>query len=297
MKRISTLFLLIVALVCTTSCSEEQPKSSVDWGSVEYFESSIFKTYEPVILKKKLNFDFNEDAKKELAKDTFVFRLVETVDGKDVTPDVYLYINGERQEGSSFTLTVADCGVVELGVELKPEAEEGYHRFYLVYDDKASETTYPLNVTKTVLDDGLLVEKVDVMNPGNVIAFWVAVVIISLILTWYCFIRPKFFGHLAKSKAYIAYPGSSEHTTVVIRGCCNLILTNKPIKQNIFAKILCIPDAVEVNEVWTTKITISTGARKRLKIRGGVSYIPDEPVHGEEFTIITDEGVKVKITC
>lgn len=297
MKRISTLFLLVVALVCTTSCSEEQAKSSVDWGSVEYYDSSIFKTYEPVVLTKTLNFDFNEDAKEYLKRDKFVFRVVENVDGKEVAPDVYVYINGERQEGTSFTLTVDDCGDVELGIELKGEAAEGYHRFYLVYDDEASKTSYPLDVKKAMLDDGLLVEKVDVMNPGNVIAFWVAVVVLVLILTWYCFIRPTFFGHLAKSKAYITYPGSSEDIPVDISGCCNLILTNRPIKQNIFVKILCIPDAVVVNEVWTTKITISSGPRKRLKIRGGVSYIPDEPMHGEEFTIITDEGVKVKITC
>ena len=142
---------------------------------------------------------------------------------------------------------------------------------------------------------GVVVEKRVIMNPVKERFMWAGIIFVVVLLLWYLMIRPMCFKHLRFSKIYVAYPGAYDEKRVDTNGCCRLILTNKPIKQNIFKRILLIADAVEVNEVWTSRVIITCKNKHYYRILGAVSYTPLEPMRGEEFTIITDEGAKVKL--
>ena len=47
--------------------------------------------------------------------------------------------------------------------------------------------------------------------------------------------------------------------------------------------------------MWTSRVIITCKNKHYYRILGAVSYTPLEPMRGEEFTIITDEGAKVKL--
>jgi hypothetical protein len=200
----------------------------------------------------------------------------------------------------------------KLGLQFNDSAAEGEHVVYFGYDVKNIKCLKSLSISGSVphsvdvkedlqvvfgtLDThGVVVEKKVIMNPVKEKFMWTGIIFVALLLLWYLIIRPTCFKHLRFSKMYITYPGSYDEIRVVTSGCRKLILSNKPIKQNIFKRILCIADAVEVNDVWTSRVTITCNGRNYIKILGGVSYTPLEPMRGEEFTVITDKGVKVKM--
>ena len=294
MKKLYTILILFVSLF-VVSCGEKGPQG-YQLGKVEVFKSSIFKKYEPVIVTKRISFAFNEDAQEFLKGEEFRFVVVDKIDGKEIPSNVNIYKDGKLLEGNSFTVQVAENVDFELGVEFKPDAEEAVHRLYLVLDKRCGSTQYPLTIDEQseIYHEGMRIEKVNVANPGNVVVTWILIAIVALILFWYLFLRPTFFRHLHFSRVEITYPGA-EPITIKTSGCCSLVLTNKPVKQN-FKKLLCIADAVEVNEVWECSRTVITSRNKHdLRVKGYVDYTPDMPQKDEEFTITTDSGAKVKI--
>lgn len=314
MNNIYKVLMVAVAALFAVACTTEHTVGD-EWGYTEYFKSSIFKKYTPVVMEQEIEIVLNEDAAKMFANGGTLNLYLSKKSGENVADkSVVLYVNGKKQPDNKITFDLSDDATTltaKVGLEFKGEAEEGTHQLYLVADDDSvrdfqksvmiDEVSHPVSASDlhidlgTLQDKGFYIIKEDVANPGNVV-FWIVVIVIAtLLLLWYLVVRPAKWRHLYFSKMYISYPGVGDDIPVTTRGCCRLILTDKPIKQSIFKKIFLIPDAVEVNEVWTSRVTITCRDRRRLRIRGGVMYMPDEPLRGEEIVITTDEGVKVKM--
>lgn len=321
MKRVYNILLGVMAMVLAVGCGEER-KEGTSWGVTEYYADFMFWDYEPVRMEKTLEVVLSPDAVKMFnQKGCYAtFYVSGSKNGYVAPKGIDVYFNGAECENHSFSVDMfkvrgeGDEKVAEfkLGLQFNDSAAEGEHVVYFGYDVENIKCLKSVSISGSVphsvdvkedlqvifgtLDThGVVVEKKVIMNPVKEMFMWAGIIFVALLLLWYLIIRPTCFKHLRFSKMYITYPGSYDEIRVVTSGCRKLILSNKPIKQNIFKRILLIADAVEVNEVWTSRVTITCNGRNYIKILGGVSYTPLEPMRGEEFTVITDKGVKVKM--
>ena len=321
MKRVYNILLCVMAMVLAVGCGEQR-KEGTSWGVTEYYADFMFWDYEPVMMEKTLEVVLSPDAVKMFNQEGCyaTFYVSGSKDGYVAPKGIDVYFNGDECKNHSFSVDMfnvhgeGDEKVAEfkLGLRFNDSAAEGEHVVYFGYDVKNIKCLQSVSISGSVphsvdveedlqwvfgtLDThGVVVEKRVIMNPVKEKFMWAGIIFVVLLLLWYLIIRPTCFKHLRFSKMYITYPGSYDEIRVVTSGCRKLILSNKPIKQNIFKRILLIADAVEVNEVWTSRVIITCKNKHYYRILGAVSYTPLEPMRGEEFTIITDEGAKVKL--
>ena len=321
MKRVYNILLGVMAMVLAVGCGEQR-KEGTSWGVTEYYADFMFWDYEPVMMEKTLEVVLSPDAVKMFNQEGCyaTFYVSGSKDGYVAPKGIDVYFNGDECKNHSFSVDMfnvhgeGDEKVAEfkLGLRFNDSAAEGEHVVYFGYDVKNIKCLQSVSISGSVphsvdveedlqwvfgtLDThGVVVEKRVIMNPVKEKFMWAGIIFVVLLLLWYLIIRPTCFKHLRFSKMYITYPGSYDEIRVVTSGCRKLILSNKPIKQNIFKRILLIADAVEVNEVWTSRVIITCKNKHYYRILGAVSYTPLEPMRGEEFTIITDEGAKVKL--
>lgn len=321
MKRVYNILLCVMAMVLAVGCGEQR-KEGTSWGVTEYYADFMFWDYEPVMMEKTLEVVLSPDAVKMFNQEGCyaTFYVSGSKDGYVAPKGIDVYFNGVECKDHSFSVDMfnvrgeGDEKVAEfkLGLQFNDSAAEGEHVVYFGYDVKnikclqsvsiSGSVPHSVNVEEdlqwvfgTLDTHGVVVEKRVIMNPVKEKFMWAGIIFVVLLLLWYLMIRPMCFKHLRFSKIYVAYPGAYDEKRVDTNGCCRLILTNKPIKQNIFKRILLIADAVEVNEVWTSRVIITCKNKHYYRILGAVSYTPLEPMRGEEFTIITDEGAKVKL--
>lgn len=322
MKRVYKILLGVMAMVLAVACGKERNEDATIWGYTEYYEDFMFWDYEPTLMEKTLEVKLHPDACKMFnEKGSSIQFYVSGSRDRYVAPKgVDLYYKDEKCKDHHFLVDMnsmsgdgdtkyIDC---KLGLQFNDSAAEGEHVLYFGYEPNSIKCrnvvkldggiSHRVNIKGdldmelgTLDTHGVVVEKKVIMNPVKEKFMWAGIIFVALLLLWYLIIRPTCFKHLRFSKMYITYPGSYDEIRVVTSGCRKLILSNKPIKQNIFKRILCIADAVEVNDVWTSRVTITCNGRNYIKILGGVSYTPLEPMRGEEFTVITDKGVKVKM--
>lgn len=322
MKRVYNILLGVMAMVLAVACGKERNEDATIWGYTEYYEDFMFWDYEPTLMEKTLEVELSPDACKMFAKEGCSVQFyVSSSKSEYVAPKgVDVYYNDVECKDHHFLVDM--CNVsgdgatkfieCKLGLQFNDSAAEGEHVLYFGYDPKSikclrevsidGNIPHKVNIKKdltmelgSLATNGVVVEKKDIMNPVKEKFMWAGIIFVVLLLLWYLMIRPMRFKHLRFSKIYVAYPGAYDEKRVDTNGCRRLILTNKPIKQNIFKRILLIADAVEVNEVWTSRVTITCKDKHYYRILGAVSYTPLEPMRGEEFTIITDEGAKVKL--
>ena len=321
MKRVYNILLGVMAMVLAVGCGEQR-KEGTSWGVTEYYADFMFWDYEPVMMEKTLEVVLSPDAVKMFNQEGCyaTFYVSGSKDGYVAPKGIDVYFNGDECKNHSFSVDMfnvhgeGDEKVAEfkLGLQFNDSAAEGEHVVYFGYDVKNIKCLNSVSISGSVphsvdveedlqwvfgtLDThGVVVEKRVIMNPVKEKFMWAGIIFVVLLLLWYLMIRPMCFKHLRFSKIYVAYPSAYDEKRVDTNGCCRLILTNKPIKQNIFKRILLIADAVEVNEVWTSRVIITCKNKHYYRILGAVSYTPLEPMRGEEFTIITDEGAKVKL--
>lgn len=310
-------------MVLAVACGEQR-KEVTTWGYTEYYKDFIIWEYEPVMMEKTIEIELNHDAYKMFNKSGCCaeFYVSASKDGYVAPKGIDVYYNGVKCEDHHFVVDmykVVGDGATKyiectIGLQFNDTATEGEHILYFGHEPNGLKCLRRVSIDENVSHDvkikedltvdlgtlainGVVVEKRDIMNPAGEKFMWAGIILFILMVLWYLVVRPMCFKHLRFSRIYITYPGSYGEKKVVTDGRCTLILSNKPINQNIFKRILCIADAVEVNEVWTTPVKITCKGRRYLRILGGVSYTPLEPMRGEEFTITTDKGVKVKMNA
>ncbi len=291
MKRIFiTLFLAVLAFGFT-ACNES--KGGLKWGETNYYKDSFLKKYKPVVMAKTLNFGLNEDGS-DLSDTEFSFDVYERIPSGELVraQDIVLYKNGTPCPNNVLNVK-GDEGKVVVGVEFTPNATEGYHTLFL----KAKSLNGLDRIEYTSLGDGFVARKQNVMNPANKLVMWILIVLASAYLAWLILLRPLFCPHLSFSNVYITYPGCEE-IKVRTNGYCDLILSNKPIKQSFLRKIFFTQSKVEVNEVWTSKVRIKSGRAGSLNVYTMLDVDPspnDSPERKEKFTIINEENQKIGI--
>lgn len=273
--------LCTIALFSFVSCQKEQPIKGVGWGYTEYYESSIFKKYDPVRMEKTLCFELNNDADTLLRGDrNLTFHL--SSDNKSLKPlkGVRVYVDGEPCKDGIITIkstTDSDQKAqssevkIVLGLEFLDEATDGKHILYLLGGEIANCEEFNqyagnIGVDMGVLDEGIVIEKKTIANPGNVVASWILIIILALLLVWIIFLRPILFTRISIARLQIQGPGAFMGM-FPIKGCIKVVLTSKKVKQNFLHHLFVGKIKYITNDVWISDVTFEPRDRKSLRIR------------------------------
>lgn len=292
MKKLA-LYLSIICLVCLlSSCQSED---LFGWGKSKCYNDSLLLKWKPVIMTRTLEFDFNETAKKRYAGKEFIFQVMERTSEsgkKVVAQNIKVYKNGELCPNNEFVVTPEESQV-KVGIAFMREATPGEHVLFL--ECKSLDI---LDQFDSVIEDGFVTKKNDVMNPADKGVMWLFIVLGGVYLLWLCFLRPICRPYVKFSRMEITYPNGEEHM-IRTSGKTAVILTNpenaKKYRQGFFSALFMTKHLVIVNEVWTSTVTIKSKKGGYHRISGSVGYTPDEPMRREPFTLITDEGARVKV--
>ena len=292
MKKLA-LYLSIICLVCLlSSCQSED---LFGWGKSKCYNDSLLLKWEPVTMTRTLEFDFNETAKKRYAGKEFIFQVMERTSEsakKVVAQNIKVYKNGELCPNNEFVVTPEEFRV-KVGIEFMREAAPGEHVLFL--ECKSLDI---LDQFDSVIGDGFVTKKNDVMNPADKGIMWFVIVLGAAYLAWLILLRPIFHPYVKFSRMEITYPDGEEYM-VRTSGKTAVILTNpenaKRYRQGFFSALFMTKHLVIVNEVWTSTVTIKSKKGGYHRISGSVGYTPDEPMRGEPFTLITDDGARIKV--
>jgi hypothetical protein len=147
------------------------------------------------------------------------------------------------------------------------------------------------------LESGICVKKYNGYNPLALLLFWVIIVILAILLA--CFIISRFVNPSTKfSKVFIDYNDGAGEQRVNMGSAYKLLCTNKKTRFSVFSKFFVGVVKVEVNDFWTSPLTIKSGTRNNIRLLGITNYEldNDETVRKEPFTITNESGQKVTIT-
>ncbi len=291
MKKIFNVVVVLFALF-SVSCTEDNRNF---WGEAKVYSDSWYWHYEPVIMERVLEFEFNEDAMSDpvLKSQTFTFEVYEEDENGRKAPaeHIVVYKNGEACPNNRLAITVEDS-VVNVGIQFLDGAKEGEHTLFLKDVDKNG-----LDRVENILGN-FYVDKNDVMNPADKGIMWFVIVLGAAYLAWLILLRPIFHPYVKFSRMEITYPDGEEYM-VRTSGKTAVILTNpenaKRYRQGFFSALFMTKHLVIVNEVWTSTVTIKSKKGGYHRISGSVGYTPDEPMRGEPFTLITDDGARIKV--
>lgn len=301
MLRNKSLILLILSFVLWSCDKKAESPDKVIWGSTDYYESFMFKKYEPVIMKQTLEFDFNDDAKRLI--DGFIeFEPVVKNENNEIeiAKGIILYKNSEKCENNILKIK-PDEKSIELGIEFTGEAKEGSHTIYLRVKnanglDRIDDTEISM-AESIVLAHEWVVKKDDVFNPLGLLLFWIIVTIIVILTA--CFIASRIINPRTKfSKLYVDYQDGTGERKIEMHSAFKLLCTNQKTNFSVFYKFFVGIVKVEVNDFWTHPVTITSGRRNSIKVSGLREFQldTDETIRKEPFTITNENLQKVTIT-
>lgn len=294
MKKISLLLMTMIVCMILSSC-QESVKDSAMWGTTEYYEDFFWHKYEPVLMEQTLEFDFNEDAQKLLANEVFTFVVVELDENGNEIPNQFkVYKDSVECKDATFTVTTADKEV-RLAMEFLPDAREGNHKLFL-REKVASGLT---RIDYTELAEGVYIKKDNDMNPLAQGTAWSGTTLLVLLVAWLIVSRMIFWPAVRFSRIEIDYHDGAGFRRIRTSGCYELVLTNnKKQGDNIFEKIFKGSRKYEVNDFWSSPVTLKSGMRKTIRItshRRLFTSNPLRPVRREEFTLVNRDGNSVTL--
>ena len=210
MNRVYKILLVASVALFAIACGDEAPVGD-EWGRTEYYESSIFKKYEPVIMEQELMFKLDEDGQKMFANGEGIVELYVTSKPGENIPNknVVVHLNGDPQPDNKISIhidNVEEPIFCTLGLEFLGSAADGEHHLYLYYDKETGahgyeekvrvETGAPyekvehdaLDVDLGALadkDGGFYIIKNTVKNPGSVMFCCIVCGILLLLLLWF----------------------------------------------------------------------------------------------------------------
>lgn len=282
--------IIVALIVSTVGCAnKEQPKGE-SWGYTEYFESSIFKSYEPNIMSGELEFNLNPDAQNMFRKGGSLQFQISTDPSKFVAPEgVIVYYNGTKSEDATFTLVIEkaqDVICCDLGFEFEGSAQEGVHQLYILYSRCQTNTnevelqigdhieSVPINPNEELTVDileagGLYIEKKNIKNPGNVIFVWSVIGVVALFVLSIIVSRMM---HARVGVSRIIVTG--EYLKQInVRGYRKVVLTSTRKKQGFMNKLFTGTILYEVHPSWKEDVVFVPRNRKSVRMLGNKTYM------------------------
>ena len=297
MNRVYKILLVASVALFAIACGDEAPVGD-EWGRTEYYESSIFKKYKPVIMEQELMFRLDEDGQKMFANGEGIVELYVTSKPGENIPnrDVVVHLNGDKLSDNKISICITDVEkpiYCTLGLEFLGSAADGEHHLYLYYDKETGahgyeekvrvETGAPyekvehdaLDVDLGALadkDGGFYIIKNTVKNPGSVMFCCIVCGILLL------FILSIIISRLRTSTIQVKYliVTGAYQKRLTIKGYREVVLTSRKQKQSFMSKLYTGNILYEVHSSWVSDVKILPGSRKTIRIRyNGSDYVCD----------------------
>ena len=289
----------VAMTILATSCNKEEQPSGANWGTTEWYEGAWYYDYEPNIMTKTIELEFNSDAWGYINADNGYIELSISTSADEITTpeDINVYFNGELTEGGVFKIIPSEMtqetfngNVVlsgELGIEFLDSATEGTHQYYIHYTGKCDGNkkitvddmpiaTDPNSVYVTVegtLGDGLRVTKVDKINPGSQIIIWVIIIIVSALLLWLIIGRRIVYTRMDAMTLQFIGPGYFSRS-IRLGGKYRVVLTSDETKkQSWFSALFTGKIEYIYDENWTSDITFKYRGRRKATIECGDGWV------------------------
>ncbi len=280
--------LILLFLFSLLSCSEKTENSTF-WGETEYYSDFLFYKYTPVIMEKKLKFDFNEDAQAIRGVKLGLFEKDDKERLRPATEDIKLYKDGTLCPGNVFTVSGGDQEAM-IGLEFTGDARAGIHKWYLMVIDNGGldrVNEYDTESDATPLLMEWRAKKTHVWNPLKLILFWTVAALLALLLLWMLVLRGQLYPRFRVGAFIVTDPYYSMRR---LRGCYKLVCTNKAVRQSAWSKFFKGKVAYEVNPFWTREwvITPRDGASVKPNTSSEYSFEP--------YTVTLRKGNEYKVT-
>lgn len=294
MKTIFKISLLFVVATAFVSCKDK--KEVVIFGETEWYKSWLWSEYEPVVMERSFELEFNEDAKRWLKDDSLKFE-IRTIDDTPVE-NIKLYVNGEFCEDNVFTLFVDDKEI-KMGIELDDNVEEGNYNYiikYLGIDNKVKLDV--VSFESFGYDNSIQVKKKIIKNPVKVVTISSIVLFVILCLLWLFVSRVIIWRTTSFSTVYIDYNDGMGPKRIRMSGKYQLVCTNNSnAKDSLLSWVFKGSRQYEVNDFWTHDIVMYDGSRRNnIRVQGLKDFcLIGESIRKERFEIENDKGDKVII--
>lgn len=288
MNRIYNILLVASVALFAVACGDEVPVGD-EWGRTEYYESSIFKKYEPVVMEQELMFTLDEDGKKMFANGKGIVDLYVTSKPGENVPnrDVVVHLDGAPQPDNKISICITDVEkpiYCTLGLEFLGSAADGEHHLYLYYDKETGahgyeekvrvETGAPYEkVEHDALDvdfgaleeknDGFYIIKETVKNPGSVMFGYV---VCSIVLLFILSVVISRFRTPTINVKRIIVTGSYQKR-LDIKGYKEVVFTSKKQKQSFISKLYTGNTLFEEHSSWVSDVKILPGTKDKVRIQ------------------------------
>lgn len=212
---------------------------------------------EPDTLTLDLAPRFNEQALAN--RSTATFELIPTTEGTDFE----ILFNGKPVTDNKFKITGDDRSAT-LSIIVAHDSTEGELGYNLVCKDE-----HELDCINTSQADdfatALTFAHETEINPLKLAVLIIAAIIIIALLLWFLIIKHQVYPTIKKANQMIIT--EPYFSTKKISGAYMVVLSNKPVNQNIFSRIFKGKIISEVNDVWTSPCTLRA-ARKGVRFSG-----------------------------
>ena len=303
---------MAVVVVATTSCKKTKAPAGENWGYTEYYEGSFIKEYKPVIMTRTLSFDLNIDAATMLINGGEVqFQISSSKDCYEAPQNIRTYFNGELCKDNYFVVQPQDKAdgmtiTGDLGLEFDGAAAEGEHTLYLRYcgcvfngPTFEGERVYTSEMDVEIigaLEDGIIIKKKDIANPGHVLLGWILGIIATLLFVWIAFLRRIFYPRIGRNLQIVGDEVGCK--TIQAKGCYRVVFTNTYKKQNILHRIFVGKILYEDHPWWASDVTFTGNAPKNKvqMICRGVIYCDARYLQPNNEYEICNSDTKEKVS-
>lgn len=286
----SICILILLSAIIFSSCDSAHTEIA-DWGKTKSYSDFGWNHYIPVKMEQTLVLDFNDDAQKFFTGNVVFELALKNDDGRLLpTQDILLYKNGVICENNRMSINKDDNEII-VGIEFDHNMPEGCYTLFLNPIDNGGID----RIEQIDLQNGFNVQKIEIMNPLAKKTIWSAIIIVILFVGWIIVSRIVNPG-LKFSRISFDYNDGTGEISHHVGNCYKIICTNKPQKISLLHRIFVGNVYVEVNEFWTSELTILCGSRDAIRlITRGDYMLPDEAVRKETFSIQDDQHRKVNI--
>lgn len=214
--------------------------------------------------------------------------------------DYKLLLNGKEVGSDAFELT-ADSENDELGVVFAETVEDDTYFFKLTSSERDCDKLETLNdeeINGTPYENTLRLSYDVCWNPLKTFLFWLAIVVLALLVLWFLFVRPMFIDTFKVGSIMVTDP---YFQSIRIHRARKLVFTSKQKKDNILARLFLGKTIYSVNAVWRNELVMIPGMKKGIKVITKGKYTVDPYastlMKGNDYTIIDNEtNDQVKIT-
>lgn len=294
MKKLYIIIPFLLVLFC---CSCHDTKE-ISLGTAEYYPGFLWIKEKTTPFVRTFNFDFSQDAKND--KGSYAeFMLVDN-DDKQIPADLlHISINGKMLNENRFKVKSGTSSLT-LTFSFTPKAKSGKWQGYLRLVDHNLDRIDSQPLVKgqkmDVLQWQMYFDKQ--MNPLAKVIMWLCILLLSILLIWFVFLRPMIYPHFGKMRKSVILEKNGKivgQCNVVFTGARHVRFSQKVQKQSIFKRLFVGKITTYKNPIFSENLEFSPKGKKALAFGRGYMVTPN-PFPRSGIVTIENRQQVLKIT-